>query len=526
MEVIVNHLLSWVIFLPLLGVIPLLVLPRGCDKSAKLVAALVLLLDFLLSLRLLSGFESGVGFRFVENTNWIPRLGIHYALGLDGISLWLLLLTTFLGPILVVSTWNAVHERVREFMVFLLLLQTAMLGTFCATDMVLFYVFWEAMLIPMALIIGIWGGKRRIYASVKFFLYTFAGSVLMLAAILYMYKAGAGSFSWFAFRNMPLSATQQAWLFGAFTVAFAIKVPVFPLHTWLPDAHVEAPTVGSVVLAGVLLKMGTYGLVRFAIPFFPLAVARFAPFLCVLAVIGIVYGALVAMVQKDVKRLVAYSSVSHLGFVVLGLFALTVESMSGAVFVMLSHGLATGSLFLLVGFIYERRHTREISEFGGIARVMPLYATAFMIAMLASVGLPGLSGFVGEFLVLVGAFKSLSLNWAMGFAVIAALGVILGALYMLWMYQRVFLGDCTNSSNKGLKDLSWREALVMLPLFFFILWMGVQPAPWLKKMEPDLRAVIQYQQREVARANANGKLKWVELNQRAPGSAEGQEVGR
>ena len=510
METISGHLLSWVIFLPLAGIIPLLVLPRGADRSAKSVAAVILVLDFLLSLKLLTGFVAGDGFQFVEDVVWVPRFGIHYSLGIDGISLWLVLLTTFLGPILIVSSWNAITMRVREFMVSMLFLQTAMLGTFCATDMVLFYVFWEAMLIPMALIIGIWGGKRRLYAAVKFFLYTFTGSVLMLAAILYMYSRGAGSFSWYAFQNLHLDTSQQAWLFGAFALAFAIKVPIFPLHTWLPDAHVEAPTAGSVVLAGVLLKMGTYGLIRFAIPFFPSAVAQFAPLLSTLAVIGIIYGALVAMVQKDVKKLVAYSSVSHLGFVVLGLFALSTESMAGAMFVMLSHGLATGSLFLLVGFLYERRHTRLISDFGGIARVMPLYAAAFMIATLASIGLPGMSGFVGEFLVLVGTFKSVSLHGATIFAVLGATGVVFGAVYMLWMYQRVFLGNCENPKNLGLKDLGLREVLILVPIFFFIFWMGLQPRPWLKSMEPALNSVIEHQESALSAASPEATTSWAD----------------
>jgi NADH-quinone oxidoreductase subunit M len=526
MEAISQHLLSWVIFLPLAGVVPLLLLPKRTDKGAKVVAAVVLLLDFVLSLKLLAGFNSAGGFQFVENYSWVERFGIHYSIAIDGISLWLVLLSTFLGPILVISTWNAVTDRVREYMVAMLVLQTAMIGTFCALDMVLFYVFWEAMLIPMALIIGVWGGQRRVYASVKFFLYTMAGSMLMLAAILYMYSKGAGNFSWYSFRSLPLSGTEQAWLFGAFTLAFAIKVPIFPLHTWLPDAHVEAPTAGSVVLAGVLLKMGTYGLLRFAIPYFPEAVQAYAPLLSTLAVIGIVYGALVAMVQPDVKKLVAYSSVSHLGFVVLGLFALTPESIAGAIYIMLGHGLATGSLFLLVGFVYERRHTRRIADFGGLAQVMPLYATAFMIATLASIGLPGLSGFVGEFLVLLGSFKSPSLHWAMGFTVIAATGVILGALYMLWMYQRVFLGRCENPDNKGLKDLSLREVLLLVPLFAFILWMGLQPGIWLSRMESDIDAVIQHQSDSVAAAAQQHQSQWAAGDELFAPASEGEEVSR
>ncbi len=498
MAALQEHLLSWVIFLPLIGVGVLLLLPRVSDRAIRSIALLITLVDFLLSLKLLEGFEISAGLQFVERVPWIPAFGIDYSLGIDGISLWLVLLTTFLAPLIVLSTWAAVRERVREFMVFFLLLQTAMLGTFCAQDLVLFYVFWEAVLLPMALMIGIWGGGRRIYASVKFVLYTMAGSVLMLVAILYLYHQ-TGSFALDSVRRLSLDPTEQAWLFGAFTLAFCIKVPVFPLHTWLPDAHVEAPTAGSVVLAGVMLKMGTYGLIRFSIPLFPEAAARFAPLLCVLAVIGIVYGALVAMVQRDVKKLVAYSSVSHLGFVVLGLFALTPESVAGAIYVMLAHGLSTGALFLLVGVIYERRHTRQIADFGGLAHVMPLYSVVFMIATLASIGLPGLSGFVGEFLVLLGSFRSLSLVHAPVFAAVGALGVIFGAVYMLWMVQRVFFGPVTHEENRGLRDMDLREFGLMLPILVMIFWMGLYPKPWLERMEPSIDALLRAHEARVER---------------------------
>jgi NADH-quinone oxidoreductase subunit M len=492
-----QHLLSWIIFLPVVGVVALMVVPRLSNAASRGIAMIVLLADFVLSLRLLQGFEAVAGMQFVERVDWLPAYGISYWLGVDGISLWLVLLTTFLGPIIVLSTYSAVVERVREFMIFFLLLQTAMLGTFCAQDLVLFYVFWEAVLLPMALMIGIWGGQRRIYASVKFVLYTMVGSVLMLAGVLYLYGQ-AGSFSIEAIRQLTLSATEQAWLFAAFTLAFAIKVPVFPLHTWLPDAHVEAPTAGSVVLAGVMLKMGTYGLIRFSIPLFPLAVERFAPVLAILAVIGIIYGALVAMVQKDVKKLVAYSSVSHLGFVVLGLFAMTAESVAGAIYVMLAHGLSTGALFLLVGVIYERRHTRMISDFGGLAHVLPLFTVCFMIATLASVGLPGMSGFIGEFLVLLGAFNSMSLESAQIFAALGATGVIFGAVYMLWMVQRVFFGPVTHEENKGLKDMNLREMMVMIPLIILMFWMGVYPKPWLSRMEPAIEQMLQQHEQMVS----------------------------
>jgi len=494
-----NHLLSWIVFFPILGVVALMLLPRVQDGVIRGVALLTTLGNFAVSLLLLPRFETTAALQFVERVPWIPAFGIEYHLGLDGISLWLVLLTTFLGPIIMLSTWSAVTERVREFSIFYLILQAAMLGTFVAQDMVLFYVFWEAVLLPMALMIGIWGGQRRVYAAVKFVLYTMVGSVLMLVAVLYMYQK-AGSFSFAALAAADFSAIEQAWLFGAFTLAFAIKVPVFPVHTWLPDAHVEAPTAGSVVLAGVMLKMGTYGLIRLSIPFFPLAVERFAPLLAVLAVIGIVYGALVAMVQKDVKKLVAYSSVSHLGFVVLGLFAMSAESIAGAIYVMLAHGLSTGMLFLLVGVIYERRHTRAISDFGGLASVMPVFSLLFMVATLASVGLPGLSGFIGEFLVLVGSFKSLSLAGAPWFTAVAATGVIFGAIYMLWMVQRVFFGPLKHEENRKLKDMNLREVIVMIPLVIMIVIMGVYPKPWLERMEPAIDAMIQVHERRVAEA--------------------------
>jgi NADH-quinone oxidoreductase subunit M len=501
-----HHLLSWVIFLPLLGSAALLLLPRRVNALAKAGALIIALGDFLLSLRLLSGFHADASFQFKELVPWVPQLGISYSIAIDGISLWLVLLTTFLGPVVILSTWNAVQERVREFMIDLLLLQAAMLGTFCARDMILFYVFWEAMLIPMALIIGIWGGPRRIYAAVKFFLYTMVGSVLMLVAILYMYGRTGGSFAMADFAALKLTAPEQLWLFGAFALAFAIKVPVWPLHTWLPDAHVEAPTAGSVMLAAVLLKMGTYGLLRLAIPMFPLAVARCAPLMAALGVIGIIFGALVAMVQRDIKKLVAYSSVSHLGFVVLGLFALSTEAIAGGVVIMLAHGLATGALFLLVGVLYERRHTREIAEFGGLAHVMPRYATVFMIVTLASIGLPGLSGFVGEFLVLLGTFKSGTLAGAAWLTALGATGVILGAVYMLWMVQRVFFGPCSKEQNQRLPDLSLREAAVLLPLVVMIFWLGLFPKPWLSRMEPAIAGVVTAHAERVAQARAQSRF--------------------
>ena len=489
MSFITDHILTWVTFLPLFGSLLLWTVVRR-DLHARVLALAVALADFVLSLHLWFHFDAADGAdQFVEKAAWLFDGKINYHLGMDGISLVLALLTTFLGPIVVLSTWNAVTDRVKSFLGFLLFLQTAMLGTFFARDMLLFYVFWEAMLIPMYFIIGIWGGQRRVYAAVKFFILTMVGSVFMLVGILWMYfQAGGMGLDQFLALDLPRQA--QLWLFAAFILAFAIKVPVFPLHTWLPDAHVEAPTAGSVILAGVLLKMGTYGMLRFAMPLFPEAVTAFAPVMSILAVIGIVYGALVALVQPDVKKLVAYSSVSHLGFVVLGLFSLTPLGVAGGLFQMLAHGLSTGALFLLVGVVYERRHTREIAEFGGLAHQMPVYATVFMIATLASVGLPGLAGFVGEFMILFGTFSSTTLGHSRVLAAIAATGVVLGAIYMLWMYQRVFYGKLSNEKNKGLPDLSARELVVLLPLVLFMFWLGVRPGLVLDRVGPSIERVL------------------------------------
>jgi NADH-quinone oxidoreductase subunit M len=489
LSLITDHILTWVTFLPLLGSLLLWTVIRR-DSHARIFALAVALVDFVLSLHLWTHFDSGSGTdQFVEKVAWLFNGQISYHLGMDGISLVLVMLTTFLGPLIILSTWRAITERVPEFMGFFLFLQTAMLGTFFARDMLLFYVFWEAMLIPMYFIIGIWGGQRRIYAAVKFFIFTMVGSVFMLVGILYLFFQ-AGSMNLFDFLNVSLGHEAQLWLFAAFFLAFAIKVPVFPLHTWLPDAHVEAPTAGSVVLAGVLLKMGTYGMLRFAMPLFPDGVAYFAPAISVLAVIGIIYGALVAMVQPDVKKLVAYSSVSHLGFVVLGLFSLTPLGVAGGIFTMLAHGLSTGALFLLVGVIYERRHTREISEFGGLAHGMPVFATFFMLATLASIGLPGLAGFIGEFMILFGTFGSETLPGARLMAILAATGVVLGAIYMLWMYQRVFFGKLSNEKNKGLPDLGLREVVVLLPIVIFMFWLGVRPGLVLDRVEASVAAVL------------------------------------
>jgi len=487
---ITDHILSWVTFLPLVGAVLLWTVVRR-EGPARWLALGVALADFVLSLHLWFHFDAASGAdQFVEHAAWLADGRIAYRMGMDGISLMLAMLTTFLGPLVVLSTWRAITERVAEFMGFLLLLQAAMLGTFFARDMLLFYVFWEAMLIPMYFIIGVWGGQRRLYAAVKFFIFTMVGSVFMLVGILWLYFQ-SGSMDLAAFLSLHLPRQAQLWLFAAFFLAFAIKVPLWPLHTWLPDAHVEAPTAGSVILAGVLLKMGTYGMLRFAMPLFPEAVTAFAPAINVLAVIGIIYGALVALVQPDVKKLVAYSSVSHLGFAVLGLFSLTPLGAAGSLYQMLAHGLSTGALFLLVGVIYERRHTREIAEFGGLAHGMPVYATIFLITTLASIGLPGLAGFVAEFMILFGTFNSEALAHGRLLAVLAATGVVLGAIYMLWMYQRVFLGRRENPKNEGLSDLSGRELAVLLPLVVFMVWLGVRPGLVLDRVEASIARVLE-----------------------------------
>ncbi|MBU8870096.1 MAG: NADH-quinone oxidoreductase subunit M [Gemmatimonadales bacterium] len=489
MSFINDHILTLVTFVPLVGSLALWTVIKRAE-FARVFALVVALVDFVLSLHLWFRFDAGRGDdQFVERVPWLLNGEVSYHMGMDGISLVLAMLTTFLGPLVILSTWQAVRERVPSFMACILFLQAAMLGTFFARDMLLFYVFWEAMLIPMYFIIGIWGGQRRIYAAVKFFIFTMVGSVFMLVGILYLYFQ-AGGMGLTDFMNLQIGHDAQLWLFAAFFLAFAIKVPVFPLHTWLPDAHVQAPTAGSVILAGVLLKMGTYGMLRFAMPLFPEGVAAFAPAISILAVIGIIYGALVAMVQPDVKKLVAYSSVSHLGFVVLGLFSLTPLGVAGGIFQMLAHGLSTGALFLLVGMIYERRHTREISEFGGLAHKMPVYAVFFMIATLASVGLPIMAGFIGEFMILFGTFNSETLEHGRLFAILAATGVVLGAIYMLWMYQRVFLGKLSNAKNEGLTDLSLREVVVLLPIVVFIFWLGVQPSLILNRVEASVERVL------------------------------------
>ncbi|MCA9741188.1 NADH-quinone oxidoreductase subunit M [candidate division KSB1 bacterium] len=484
-------LLSITIFLPAIGALLLLFLKDSMEQLQKMLALIVSALTFIVSLPLYFSFNSNTAaFQFEENYTWISAIGANYHVGIDGISLLMIMLTTFLGPLVVLSAWNAVDKSLKGFLISLLVLETGMLGVFASLDIFLFYIFWEAMLIPMYFVIGIWGGQRRVYAAVKFFIYTMVGSLLMMVAILFAYfyvgeQTGTYSFDYIHLRDFLMPVEIQKWLFLAFGLSFAIKVPMFPFHTWLPDAHVEAPTAGSVILAGVLLKMGTYGFLRFCLPMFPNATFIFAPLISILAVIGILYGAWVAMVQKDVKKLVAYSSVSHLGFVMLGIFSFTHQGMQGGLIQMVNHGLSTGALFLIVGMIYERRHTRMIEDFGGLARQIPIFTTFFMIVTLSSIGLPGLNGFVGEFLVLLGTFQT-----NVTLAVLATSGVIFAAVYMLWMFKRVMFGPITREENKRLTDLSKREVAVLVPIVVFIVWIGVYAQPFLGKMEKSVDSLL------------------------------------
>lgn len=493
-------ILSLICFLPMAGAL-LVIFALRDPATIRRFAFGAALLDFLLSVPLWFAFvREGPLFQFKEGLDWIPSIDVRYELGIDGIALLLVLLTTLLGCLAFLSSWSAIHEREKEYYAFLLLLQTGMLGVFCALDFFLFYVFWEVMLVPMYFLIGIWGGPRRLYASIKFFLYTLVGSVLMLLGLLALYFWNAqGLFGWDGAGN-PLSfsieqfhragpampADLQIWIFLALFVGFAIKVPMFPFHTWLPDAHVEAPTAGSVILAGVLLKMGTYGFVRFSLPILPEATRRLVPWMIGLSIVAILYGALCAMAQRDMKKLVAYSSVSHLGFVTLGIFALNSPGLSGGVLQMINHGLSTGALFLLVGVLYERRHTRQIADFGGLSAVMPRYATIFLIVTLASIGVPALNGFVGEFTILIGAFSK---SWA--WAIAATLGIVLGAAYMLWMFQRVFFGPVVHEENRRLKDLSGRELAYLLPIVALCFWIGLYPKPFFRILEKPVAYLVE-----------------------------------
>ncbi|MBK9518405.1 MAG: NADH-quinone oxidoreductase subunit M [Anaeromyxobacter sp.] len=494
------NLLTVVTFVPLTGALLLALIPRSEAGQHRVATLAVALVTFFLSLGLWFGFDASAGapeFQFEVKQPWMSSIGIGYHVGLDGVALLMVMLTTALMPIVILSTWKAVEERVKEFMIALLVLETAMIGTFAALDLVLFYVFWELILIPMYLLIGVWGSQNRLYATVKFFVYTFAASVLMLLAILFIYFHDGNTFDYVEARSaLSVTPDQARWLFLAFALAFAVKVPMFPLHTWLPDAHTEAPTAGSVILAGVLLKMGTFGFFRYALPLFPEAALTYRPQLAVLATIGILYGALMSLVQTDMKRLVAYSSVSHLGFVMLGLAALSAESLTGSVYQMLNHGVSTGALFLLVGMLYERRHTRAIAEYGGLAKQVPWLATAFVVVTLSSIGLPGTNGFVGEFLILSGTFLSRLAGGAM-FATLASIGVILGAVYMLVLVEKVFFGKIENPANRHLPDLSVREGFVLAPLIVAIVVMGLAPGPFLAPAKPAVdRLVVRFQQAE------------------------------
>jgi len=498
MEFFAHHILSVVLFTPLVGALLLLFIPRENEQAHKIAGNLFGALGFLVSLPLLRWFKpEWGGFTFEENVEWIPSIGARYHLGIDGISLLLVMLTTFLGTIAILSSWSAIHQRTKEYYILLLLLQTGMIGVFVSLDFFLFYVFWEVMLVPMYFLIGVWGSDRRLYAAIKFFLYTLAGSVVMLLAILALYfyaPLSAGGTRTFDVPTLLAAAQSFAdplkvWLFWGFFFAFAIKVPMFPFHTWLPDAHTEAPTAGSVILAGVLLKMGTYGFIRFSLPLLPvdpMLRSRIIKVVIVLSLIGIVYGALVCLMQKDMKRLIAYSSVSHLGFCTLGIFALDPNGLSGSVLQQINHGISTGALFLIVGVLYERRHTRLISDFGGLATPMPNFAAIYLIISLSSLGMPLLNGFIGEFTILQGAFQ-VSKAWAAW----GSLGVVLGAAYLLWLYQRVMFGPVTQFANENLPDLNLREYFTLVPLVILAFWIGIYPKPFFSIIDKPVERIVQ-----------------------------------
>ena len=486
-------MLTVLTFLPLAGTAALFMLRADDHVWIRRIALIVSLVEFALSLLLLRGFElDSAQYQFVEFHSWIPSPPIHYHLGIDGISLFLVLLTTFLTPIAMLTAWKSIEQRVRGFFIALLVLETGVIGVFVSLDLFLFFLFWEAMLIPMYLLIGVWGGPKRVYAAIKFFLFTMAGSVLMLLAIFALYfqfykTTGTYTFDVLQLYNAHIPVSTQYWLFAAFALSFAIKVPMFPVHTWLPDAHTEAPTAGSVILAGVLLKMGTYGFLRFAIPLFPAAAHAAIPIISILALVGIIYGAIVSMMQPDLKRLIAFSSVSHLGYVMLGMFAFNMQGLEGSIYQMLNHGVSTGGLFLIVGMLYERRHTRMISDFGGLSTPMPILAIFFMIVTLSSVALPGTNGFVGEFLILLGAFRANML-----FGILGTTGVVLGAVYMFWMFQRVMFGEVKKEENRKLIDLGKREVLILCSIVFFIVLMGVYPKIFFKKMDTSVEGFLKF----------------------------------
>ena len=482
--------LSLIVFSPFVGALMVALLPAQPLAIPRRAAFIFSWIPFLLSLIMLAAFDPTVGrLQLTEKASWIPRLGVYYSLGVDGFSLWLILLTTFLTPLVILAAWGDIERYCKEFMLLMLVLEGCMLGALVAVDLFLFFLFWELMLFPMFFVIGVWGGPRRRYATIKFVLFTMAGSALMLAAMIYLVLRHAQThpltFDIVTLYSANLTDSEQVLLFAAFTLAFMVKVPMVPLHTWLPDAHTEAPTGGSVDLAGVLLKMGAYGFLRFSLPMFPHAAEQAFPVIVALAVVGIIYGAMVAFLQPDMKRLVAYSSVSHLGFIMLGLYAFNNTGVTGGVLQMVNHGISTGALFLLVGVLYERRHTRIIAEYGGLWSIMPVYAAFFLVVTLSSIGLPGTNGFVGEFLILLGAFRAHPVAGA-----ISTLGVVLGAVYMLTMYKDVFFGPVTNAINRQLKDLSAREVLVIAPIIVFIFWIGLFPRPFLSRIEPTSQLLL------------------------------------
>jgi NADH-quinone oxidoreductase subunit M len=478
-------ILTTVIFLPIIGALLVLCIGRGKELWIKSASLFLLTLTFVLSLPLFGLFDKeSHSMQFVERQEWIPALNMQYYLGVDGISVLFILLCSLLGILCVLISWNAITSKVKEFYISLLLIQGAMTGVFCSLDFILFYIFWEAMLIPMFLIIGVWGGPRRVYSAVKFFLYTLVGSLLMLIGIIVLYYQGGRTFDVMVLMGQQYPFSLQLWLFWAFFAAFAVKVPMFPVHTWLPDAHTEAPTAGSVILAGILIKMGAYGFLRFSLPLFPQAAVAMAPYMLALSVVAIIYGAVICLVQTDLKRLIAYSSVSHMGFVTLGIFALNAQGLEGGILQMLNHGVVTGALFLMVGVVYERSHTREIANYGGLASVLPVYASFFMVFTLASIGLPGLNGFVGEFLILLGGFKASALA-----GVLSATGIIIGAAYMLLLYQKVFFQE-TNPKVLGYPDMDAREILTLVPLLILVVWIGVYPNAFLSFMHVSVSDLV------------------------------------
>ena len=487
-----DHILSIVLFTPIVGLIVLLFIPSTNERAVKLWANLAAVAGFLVSLPLVFNFDSGKTYQFEERAAWIPSIGASYHIGIDGMGLLMVMLTTLIGVVAILSSWNAIQTRLKEYYAYFLLLQTAMLGVFMSMDFLLFFVFWELVLVPMYFIIAIWGGDRRAYASIKFMIFTLIGSVLMLLGILTLYWQ---YFQWFHTPSFDIADLMRAhipvpiqwWVFWAFFLGFAVKVPMFPFHTWLPDAHTEAPTAGSVVLASVLLKMGTYGFLRFSLPLLPDAAkdSKVITIVGVLSIIGIVYGALASLMQKDWKKLVAYSSVSHLGFCTLGMFSLNPAGISGSIIQQINHGISTGMLFLIVGVVYERRHTRQISEYGGLLRIMPIFTAVFALAALSSMGMPPLNGFIGELTILSGAFQ-MSYTWAFW----AAVGIALGAAYLLWLFQRTMLGE-VGDKNRSLKDLSWREIAVFAPLVIWAFWIGLAPQPYFHILDRPVAQIVE-----------------------------------